>query len=145
MPELIFPISVRWADLDPNFHVRHSVYYDYGATARIDFFLECGLPPTAMAQMHVGPILFREEAVFRRELRFGDQLSISVGLSKARHDFSRFSFRHIIRRSDGTVCAEINIDGAWIDTNLRKLSTPPDLVGEALSMGPKTDDFVWLD
>ena len=145
MPELIIPISVRWADLDPNFHVRHSVYYDYGATARIDYFLECRLPPTAMAQMHVGPILFREEAVFRRELRFGDQLSISVGLSKARHDFSRFSFRHIIRRADGTVCAEINIDGAWIDTNLRKLSTPPGLVGEALSMGPKTDDFVWLD
>lgn len=145
MPELIFPITVRWADLDPNFHVRHSVYYDYGATARIDYFLECGLPPTAMAQMHVGPILFREEAIFRRELRFGDQLSISVSLSKARHDFSRFSFRHLIRRADGTLCAEINIDGAWIDTNLRKLSTPPELVGEALSKGPKTDDFVWLD
>ena len=95
--------------------------------------------------MHVGPILFREEAIFRRELRFGDQLSISVSLSKARRNFSRFSFRHIIRRADGTVCAEINIDGAWIDTNLRKLSTPPEMVGEALGKGPKSDDFVWLD
>ena len=27
-------LQVRWADLDPNGHVRHSVYYDYGAQIR---------------------------------------------------------------------------------------------------------------
>jgi acyl-CoA thioesterase FadM len=24
-------LSFRWSDLDPNFHVRHSAYYDFGA------------------------------------------------------------------------------------------------------------------
>ena len=27
------PVEIRWSDLDPNFHLRHSVYYDYGVTA----------------------------------------------------------------------------------------------------------------
>ena len=29
-------ISIRWSDLDPNFHVRHSAYYDFGAQHRIE-------------------------------------------------------------------------------------------------------------
>jgi acyl-CoA thioester hydrolase len=145
MAELTLPVAIRWADLDPNFHVRHSVYYDFGASARMEFLLHCGLTPSVMAQIHVGPILFREEAVFRRELRYGDALTISTSVTKARRDFSRFSFRHSIRREDGTVCAEINVDGAWIDTQVRKLGVPPQQVAQAFEQGPKSDDFVWLD
>ena len=29
-------ISLRWADLDPNFHLRHSVYYDLGSQQRVE-------------------------------------------------------------------------------------------------------------
>jgi acyl-CoA thioesterase FadM len=29
-------LSFRWSDLDPNFHVRHSAYYDFGAQHRIE-------------------------------------------------------------------------------------------------------------
>ena len=33
-------LEVRWADLDPNFHVLHSKYYDFGAYCRLSFFNE---------------------------------------------------------------------------------------------------------
>ena len=36
-------ITVRWSDLDPNGHVRHSVYYDYGAQARIAYMQKQGI------------------------------------------------------------------------------------------------------
>ena len=60
--------------MDPNFHLRHSVYYDFAATARVEFLSAHGLSTHLMLEQHVGPILFREEAIFRKEVRPGDQL-----------------------------------------------------------------------
>jgi acyl-CoA thioester hydrolase len=37
-------VDLRWSDLDPNFHLRHSVYYDFGAKLRMDYILSQGIP-----------------------------------------------------------------------------------------------------
>jgi acyl-CoA thioester hydrolase len=144
MSEFSLPISLRWADFDANFHLRHSVYYDFGATARLEFLSKYGLNYELMQAEHFGPVLFREECVFRREVRPGDQISINLLLTKLRRDFSRFSFRHEITRADGTLCAVMHVDGAWIDTNLRKLATPPALIATVLDSLPKAEDFEWV-
>lgn len=144
MSEFLLPISLRWADFDANFHLRHSVYYDFGATARLEFLSKYGLNYELMQAEHFGPVLFREECVFRREVRPGDQISINLLLTKLRRDFSRFSFRHEITRTDGTLCAIINVDGAWMDTNLRKLAVPPTLIASVLDSLPKSEDFEWV-
>lgn len=144
MSEFSLPISLRWADFDANFHLRHSVYYDFGATARLEFLSKYGLNYELMQAEHFGPVLFREECVFRREVRPGDQISINLLLTKLRRDFSRFSFRHEITRTDGTLCAIINVDGAWMDTNLRKLAVPPNVIASVLDSLPKSEDFEWV-
>ena len=36
-------LTFRWADLDPNFHVRHSVYYDCAAQHRMEILDSLGL------------------------------------------------------------------------------------------------------
>jgi acyl-CoA thioester hydrolase len=138
------PVQVRWADLDPNGHVRHSVYYDWGASARIAFLSAHGLSVEQMAEMGFGPVLLREEAIFRREVRYGDELWVGLLLSKARADGARFSFRHDIVRSDGTLCAVITVDGAWIDLRQRKLTAPPEVVVEMFDGCPKAHDFTFL-
>ncbi len=57
MTEYTLPVELRWADLDPNFHLRHSVYYDFGgAGLRWRFYRKTALP--FMQQAQVGPILF---------------------------------------------------------------------------------------
>ena len=89
MDQYIKPLEIRWSDLDPNFHLRHSVYYDYGAYCRISFLEEYGLGTEVMQRLNFGPILFREEAVFRKEIRIRDLLSIDLKLLKSRKDFSR--------------------------------------------------------
>lgn len=43
-------IQIRWSDLDPNFHLRHSVYYDWGAWCRVEFLNEFGLTAEVMTQ-----------------------------------------------------------------------------------------------
>ena len=143
MHEFSLPLQIRWSDLDPNFHVRHSVYYDWGALCRIEFLNQYGLDAHAMGELNFGPILFREECVFRKEIRSVDTISISLRLIRSRKDYSRWSIRHEITKADGTLCAVLTVDGAWMDTNKRRLASPPEKVFEVFSRMPVSDEFEW--
>ncbi len=55
------PLQIRWSDLDANFHLRHSVYYDWAAMCRLDFLQAKGLTPALMQRLQFGLIIFREE------------------------------------------------------------------------------------
>jgi acyl-CoA thioester hydrolase len=110
-------IQIRWGDLDPNFHVRHSAYYDYGAFVRVSFFNEHGMTPTLLQAHHIGPILFKESCTFRRELHFGDELTISIQVTRSKTDYSRWSMRHELVKQENILAAVIEIDGAIIHTN----------------------------
>jgi acyl-CoA thioester hydrolase len=143
MNEYVKPIEIRWADLDPNFHLRHSVYYDYGAYCRICFLEEHGLSNKKMLELNIGPILFREEAVFRKEARMGDKLAINLKLLKARKDFSRWTIRHEIIKNENILTAVITVDGAWINTLQRKLATPGQIVADVFEEMPKDTVFEW--
>src|SRR6187402_260736 len=96
MDNFINTIEIRWSDLDPNFHLRHSVYYDFGAFCRIAFLTESGVTPAAMLQQNIGPIIFREECIFRKEIKFGDDISINLKLDRCTSDFSRWTMKHEI-------------------------------------------------
>ena len=124
--EFFKPIEIRWSDLDPNFHLRHSAYYDFGAFCRIAFMTEHGLGLQLLAANNIGPILFREECVFKREIQFGDTIKINLKLTKTNHDFSRWTMVHEIWKNDTVLAAIITVDGAWLDTVKRKLTIPPE-------------------
>src|SRR5690349_11784423 len=134
-------VQIRWADIDANRHLRHSVYYDYGASMRINALSEEGLTMKKLEELMIGPVLFREEAVFRREIRFEDIITIDVEVLKAREDFSRWSLRHHFTKADGTVAAIITIDGAWIDLVKRKLAVPGEFIRHVFEKFPKAAEF----
>ena len=143
MEEYVKPIDIRWADLDPNFHLRHSVYYDYGAYCRVSFLEQYGLNNASMQRLHIGPILFREEAVFRKEVRLGDLLTIDLAVVKSRKDFSRWTIRHQLMKNEHILAAVITVDGAWIDTIARKLATPQQEIISVFDQMPRAADFAW--
>ena len=143
MNEFVTTIQLRWSDLDPNFHVRHSVYYDWGALCRVDFLNEYGLNSKVMMQHQIGPILFREECSFRKEVKMEDKITIDLQLLKARKDFSRWSIQHLIKKSDGALCATLIVDGAWIDMTKRKLAIAPEIVHHVFEKMPKANGFEW--
>jgi acyl-CoA thioester hydrolase len=143
MESFSLDVQLRWSDLDPNFHLRHSVYYDWGALCRVMFLNKYGLDAGVMTALQVGPILFREECVFRKEVRSGDAVSIDLKLLKARPDFSRWSIQHQILKDGTTVAALLTVDGAWLHTVQRKLATPPEQVHAVFSEMPRSEAFAW--
>jgi acyl-CoA thioester hydrolase len=141
MKEFFTQPEIRWSDLDPNFHLRHSVYYDFGAYTRIEFLNQHGITTQVMNEYNIGPILFREECIFKKELRYGDQIKIDLKLAKTTQNNSRWTMMHSIWKNNETLAAVITIDGAWLDTLKRKLAVPPSLFMQAFDLIPKTENF----
>jgi len=141
MQEFSQTVQIRWADIDANRHLRHSVYYDFGASMRINALSAEGLTMKKLEELRIGPILFREEAIFKREIMLEDAITIDVSLVKCREDFARWSLRHHLYKGDGSVAAIINIDGAWIDLARRKLTIPNAFIVDVFKKFPKSADF----
>ncbi len=141
MDNYIKTLDIRWSDLDPNFHVLHSKYYDFGAYCRMAFLQDAGITPDLMRKNHIGPILFREECFFKKELLFGEKISISLVLTKRSENYSRWSMEHEIHKKDGVLAARIVIDAAWMDTAHRKLTIPSPEIISLLDIVPKSPSF----
>ena len=134
-------MEIRWADLDPNFHVLHSKYYDFGAYCRMSFMTEHGITTALMIEKNIGLIIFREECLFKREIKFGDKLEVFLKLSRCNENASRWSMVHELWINDDTLAAMITIDGAWLDTKLRKLAKPPEVFKTGFDLIPRTENF----
>ena len=135
------PIQLRWSDLDPNFHVLHSKYYDFGALCRMDYLTRNGITPAVMARESIGPILLKEECSFRKELKFEDKVSLTLKISWHNKTASRWGMLHEIFKNDGILSAIIKVEGAWMDTRLRKLAAAPAEILNLFENTVKTDDF----
>jgi acyl-CoA thioester hydrolase len=136
-------IGLRWSDLDPNGHVRHSVYYDWGAMVRLAYLEQKDVGLDWMAANAIGPVLFREEAKFFRELRFGHQVEIDVRLAAASVDGRKWRMRHQILRG-AELAATLEVDGAWLDLRARKIVAPPAELVRAFDGFGRTEDFAVL-
>jgi acyl-CoA thioester hydrolase len=145
MEKFSLDLQVRWSDIDANRHLRHSVYYDYGALCRMEALSGTGLTTQKLEELAIGPVLFREEAVFRREILFDDNIRITLEILKATADYSRWSFRHQIIKHDDALAATIQVDGAWIDMHKRKLAMPDAFVQNVFSLLPKSQDFQLIE
>ena len=131
-----------WSQIDANQHMRHSAYADFGAQARLNMLENLGLKPTELFNYKIGPVLFREELFYLREVILNDQIKVTCELIKARNDGSRWSIRHELYRGDGIKAAIIIADGAWIDMEKRRLATLPAELNKMFMKSPKADDYV---
>ena len=107
----------------------------------MSFLTEHGITAAVMIEKNIGPIIFREECVFKREIKFGDEVQVFLKLSKCNEDASRWSMVHELWTNGNTLAAIITIDGAWIDTKIRKLAIPPEIFKDGFDLIPKTGDF----
>lgn len=96
-------------------------------------------------QHNLGPVLFREECNFKKEIRFGDKVEIDLLLTSATTDFVKWSMEHQVRINDEITAATIRIDAAWMDTVKRKIASPPTLVKEIFQKIPRSTAFRWIE
>ena len=104
-------LEVRWSDCDPNRHVTHSKYYDYGAHCRVSFFIESGFNTEKMAELQIGPILFKEECTFIKELKIQDTVRVNILKGEISEDGGRWTVHHEIFNQKGDKCAHITAKG----------------------------------
>lgn len=134
--------QVRWSDLDPNRHVRHSVYADVCAATRFSYLDSLGFGAKEFAKLQVGPVLFSETLNYRSEVLPGDQLKVDIQLKAMSPDGRKWKMFHEVKRqSDGALAATVEIHGAWLDLLKRKVTQPPDVLLKAIENLSKTQDF----
>ncbi|MFC3197452.1 acyl-CoA thioesterase [Parapedobacter deserti] len=141
MENVFYEGQIIWAQIDANRHLRHSAYADLCAQARSNMLKDMGLSLDKIAEMNIGPVLFREELMYLREIHLNDDVRVTVVMTRYNTANSRFSFRHEIYRSDGTKCAVVTVDGAWMDIAKRKLTVLPAEWQTIVERLPKGEDF----
>ena len=120
--KIFYEAQVLWSQIDANQHLRHSAYADFAAQARVTMLDQLGLSTKVLFQHKIGPVLFREELIYLREIGINDFIKVACEVIKSRADGSRWSIRHEIFRGDGIKAAIIYADGAWIDMEKTKIN-----------------------
>ena len=119
--------TTKWADFDPNRHMRHSAYADFAAEIRVRFFADQGFSMNEFAKYRIGPILFKEETNYFKEIGIGEDIKVNMTLEAASKQYERWRFTHQIFNKNGELAAEVKVYGAWIDLLKIKLTTPPEV------------------
>jgi acyl-CoA thioester hydrolase len=126
--------TVRWAELDPNGHMRHSAYADFAADQRVHWLASAGFDVRKFAELRLGPILFREETKYLKELHGGEKIKVEGRVTGGTPDGARWTIEHAIYKADGRLAATVTVDGAWLDLDRRKLTVPPADLAQALAV-----------
>lgn len=142
MEHVFYEGKVMWSQIDANRHLRHSAYADFAAQARLHLLESLGFTTQVLEELKIGPILFREELIYLREILPGDSVKVTCVMTRCRKDGSRWSFSQEIFRADGVKAAQIHVQGAWVDMEKRKLRGLPELWAEAFMHIPKSIDFI---
>jgi acyl-CoA thioester hydrolase len=134
-------LPVRWADLDANRHVRNTIFSEFATHTRFRLLEAHGFPQARFESLRFGPVMFREEIRYRRELLLGDEATVTVIAAGLSEDGSQWRVHQEVTRADGKQAAILRIDGAWIDLSSRRLIAPPSELLDVLRGLPRSDDF----
>jgi len=137
--EQLFRVS--WRDLDGNAHMGNSTYLDYASDTRMLFFVQHGFTISRFASEKFGPVITRDELVYRKELRLMDEFRVDFEAVGVSQDGVRFKVRNTFRNTQGEVLATVTSEGVWFDLERRRPRTPPlDLANLMLGL-KKSDDY----
>jgi len=141
--DFVLTVVPRWADIDPNQHMRHSAFADWAAYVRTEWLNTNGLDMQKLMELKVAPIMFEENVKYFKEVLLGDRITIELQLAGTNDDASRWLLRHTFRRG-ATVCAVSEAKGAWFNIVTRRIAPPPRGLLEAFANIVRTDDYVDL-
>lgn len=134
--------AVRWSDLDANRHLRNTVFSEYATHTRFRMLESHGFSQEHFAELRFGPVMFREDIRYRREVLFGDEVTVNVLIDGLSPDGSHWKVRQEVLRAPGRKqAALITIDGAWIHLDTRKLIAPPQELLEIFGTLRRTSEF----
>ncbi|MFE0380554.1 acyl-CoA thioesterase [Streptomyces inhibens] len=116
-------VTVRGYETDTQGHLNQSVYLQYAEHARWSLLQAGGIRQSAMVDRRVGPVTIETTIRYLRELRAGDEVEVSCAFVWG--EGKTFRVEQTVRKTDGTVAAEVSAVGGLLDLTERKLLTDP--------------------
>jgi acyl-CoA thioester hydrolase len=116
-------ITVRGYECDSLGHLNQAVYLQYAEHARWELLRATGLTQAALLATGFAPVVLETTIKYRRELRTGDEVDVSCGFDWG--EGRTFGVRQEIRKTDGTLAAELDVVGGLLDLGTRKLVPDP--------------------
>lgn len=128
--------EVRWSDVDPNMHLKQTAYIEYTDHVRTSFFAAQGFPLTKLWASQIGPITFKLEANYKREVMLGEVVSVNLKLDNLSEDNRKWTFSHDVIKENGDLSCIVTVHGAWLDLKARKIiPAPPEITEIVTSYG----------
>ncbi|MFG2682345.1 acyl-CoA thioesterase [Streptomyces sp. NPDC048392] len=117
------PVTVRGYETDTQGHLNQSVYLNYAEHARWSLLRAAGIGQAELVARGVGPVALETTIRFRRELLAGDEVTVTCVFEWG--EGKTFRIRQLIRKTDGTVAAEVEGVGGLMDLRERGLVADP--------------------
>ena len=121
-------IEVRWSDCDANQHMRHSAYADFCAHTRVGYMIKVGMTQEWLKQQGLGPVLFKEETEYFRELFMGEMVEVTVEMGEPTGSAKSVQLVQNIYRQNGELAARHKAVFGWFSMTERKVVELPGLV-----------------
>ncbi|SNX64895.1 acyl-CoA thioester hydrolase [Streptomyces sp. TLI_55] len=128
------PVTVRGYETDVQGHLNQSVYLNYAEHARWSLLRAAGITQAGLIGSGVGPVALETTIRYRRELLAGDEVEVSCAFEWG--EGKTFRIQQTIRKTDGTVAAEIAAVGGLMDLKERRLVTDPRKYFKELAADP---------
>lgn len=121
-------IEVRWSDCDANQHMRHSAYADLCAHTRVGYMISIGMTQQWLKEQGLGPVLFKEETEYFRELFMGEIVEVTVEVGEPTGSAKSVQLVNHIYRQNGELAARHKAVFGWFSTSERKVVELPGVV-----------------
>ncbi|MCM1975295.1 MULTISPECIES: thioesterase family protein [Streptomyces] len=128
------PVTVRGYETDVQGHLNQAVYLQYAEHARWSLLHAAGITQSALQAKGVGPVALETTVRYRRELLAGDETEVTCAFLWG--EGKTFRIEQTIRKTDGTVAAEITAVGGLMDLTARKLLADPRAYFKELAAEP---------
>lgn len=127
-------VTVRGYETDVQGHLNQAVYLNYAEHARWSLLQAAGIHQRDLAARGVGPVALETTIQYRRELLAGDEVDVTCAFEWS--GGKTFRIQQTIRKTDGTVAAELTGVGGLLDLTTRKLVASPEEHFKELASDP---------
>ncbi|WP_406472162.1 acyl-CoA thioesterase [Streptomyces sp. NBC_01615] len=127
-------VTVRGYETDVQGHLNQSVYLQYAEHARWSLLHAAGISQTELIGSGVGPVALETTIRYIRELRAGEEVEVTCGFVWG--EGKTFRIEQTIRKTDGTVAAEVTAVGGLLNLEKRRLVADPRAVFKSLASDP---------
>ncbi|MFF0162244.1 acyl-CoA thioesterase [Streptomyces sp. NPDC005263] len=128
------PVTVRGYETDVQGHLNQAVYLNYAEHARWSLLQAAGISQSRLTGKGVGPVALETTIRYHRELLAGDEVEVTCAFEWG--EGKTFRIRQAIRKSDGTVAAEVTAVGGLLDLEQRRLVADPRQYFKELAADP---------